>query len=175
MNMKMITQPLILVVSVAAALALGACNKTNDSVSTSGTPSSAMTAAPASTVAPTAMPPAMAPAGAATAGAVSVTSVDVGTSVDATNRVTAASSSFAPKDDIYASVVTNGNGQAKLDARWTFQDGQVVNEDSKTIDASGEQATVFKINKPSGFPPGNYKVEISLNGNMVSSKDFSVK
>lgn len=175
MNMKMITQPLILVVSVAAALALGACNKTNDSVSTTGTPSSAMTAAPASTVAPTAMPPAMAPAGAATAGAVSVTSVDVGTSVDATNRVTAASSSFAPKDDIYASVVTNGNGQAKLDARWTFQDGQVVNEDSKTIDATGEQATTFKINKPGGFPPGDYKVEISLNGNMVSSKDFSVK
>jgi len=174
MNMKMITQPLVLVVSVAAALALGACNKTNDSVSTSGTPSSATTAPP-STAAPAPMPPAMAPAGAATAGAVSVTSVDVGTSVDAANRVTAAGSSFAPKDDIYASVVTNGSGQAKLDARWTFQDGQVVNEDSKTIDASGEQATTFKINKPGGFPPGNYKVEISLNGNMVSSKDFSVK
>jgi len=174
MNMKMITQPLVLVVSVAAALALGACNKTNDSVSTSGTPSSATTAPP-STAAPAPMPPAMAPAGAATAGAVSVTSVDVGTSVDAANRVTAAGSSFAPKDDIYASVVTNGSGQAKLDARWTFQDGQVVNEDSKTIDASGEQAITFKINKPGGFPPGNYKVEISLNGNMVSSKDFSVK
>jgi hypothetical protein len=174
MNMKMITQPLILVVSVAAALALSACNKTNDSVSTSGTPPSATTA-PSSTAAPAPMPPAMAPAGAATAGVVSVTSVDVGTSVDSTNRVTSASSSFAPKDDIYASVVTNGSGQAKLDARWTFQDGQVVNEDSKTIDASGEQATSFKINKPGGFPPGDYKVEISLNGNMVSSKDFSVK
>lgn len=174
MNMKMSTRPLVLVVAVAAALALGACNKTNDSASTSGTPPSAMTA-PASTAAPAPMPPAMAPAGTATAGAVSVTSVDVGTSVDATNRVTTAGSSFAPKDDIYASVITDGNGSAKLDARWTFQDGQVVNEDSKTIEASGQQATAFKISKPSGFPPGNYKVEISLNGNVVSSKDFSVK
>ena len=174
MNMKMITQPLILVVSVAAALALSACNKADDSASTSGTPPSAMTAA-SSTIAPTPMPPAMAPAGTATASAVSVTSVDVGTSVDSTNRVSTAGSSFAPKDDIYASVVTTGSGQAKLDARWTFQDGQVVNEDSKTIDATGEQATTFKINKPGGFPPGDYKVEISLNGNMVSSKDFSVK
>ncbi|HUH29923.1 MAG TPA: hypothetical protein VLZ55_00910 [Rhodanobacter sp.] len=172
--MKMITQPLILVVSVAAALALGACNKADDSASTSGMPPSAMTA-PSSTAAPAPMPSATAPAGAATAGAVSVTSVDIGTSVDSTNHVTAAGSSFAPKDDIYASVITNGSGSAKLDARWTFQDGQVVNEDSKTIEASGQQATAFKINKPSGFPPGNYKVEISLNGNMVSSKDFSVK
>lgn len=169
--MKMISQPLILVVAVSAALALSACNKTNDSTSTTGTPPSAMTA-PSSTVAPAPMPPAMGSAN--TAGAVSVTSVDVGTSVDSSNHVTAAGSSFAPKDDIYASVITNGSGPAKLDARWTFQDGQVVNADSKSIEASGQQATTFKISKPSGFPTGSYKVEISLNGSVVSSKDFSV-
>ena len=35
--------------------------------------------------------------------------------------------------------------------------------------------TAFMISKPSGFPAGNYKVDISLNGNPVASKDFSVK
>ena len=169
--MKMITQPLILVVSVAAALALSACNKTNDADSTSSMPPSAMSAPSTASA-----PPAMAPTQADTSAAVSVTSVEVGKSVDSSsNRVTGAGSSFAPKDDIYASVVTNGSGPAKLDARWTFQDGQVVHEDSKTINASGEQATSFKIDKADGFPAGNYKVEISLNGSMVSSKDFSVQ
>jgi outer membrane usher protein FimD/PapC len=59
--------------------------------------------------------------------------------------------------------------------KWTYQDGQVVHEDSKTLNATGPETTAFMISKPGGFPAGNYKVDISLNGNQVASKDFSVK
>lgn len=50
-----------------------------------------------------------------------------------------------------------------------------MHEDSKALNAMGPETTAFMISKPSGFPAGNYKVEISLNGGQVASKDFSVK
>jgi hypothetical protein len=106
---------------------------------------------------------------------VTFNSVELGSTVDASNKVVASGTSFAPKDTIYASVETNGSGNATLAAKWSYQDGQVVHEDSKTLDAAGPQTTAFMISKPSGFPAGNYKVEISLNGSQVASKDFSVK
>ena len=46
---------------------------------------------------------------------------------------------------------------------------------SQTIAPSGPAVTTFHISKPDGWPTGNYKVEISLNGTAVSSKDFTVQ
>ncbi|HZX70841.1 MAG TPA: hypothetical protein VFE77_08475 [Rhodanobacter sp.] len=50
-----------------------------------------------------------------------------------------------------------------------------MHEDSKMLDTMGAQTTAFMISKPDGFPTGNYKVEISLDGKPVAGKDFSVK
>jgi uncharacterized protein (UPF0333 family) len=163
-------KPLLLVATLSAALALGACHKGEDANNTAGT------MPPAATVATPAAP-------ATTAGmndtgmngAVTVASVDLGSKVGADNRITAAGDSFAPKDSIYATVLTNGSGSAKLDAKWTYQDGQVVHEDTKTINANGEEATSFMVSKPDGFPAGSYKLTVSLNGSQVASKDFTVK
>jgi hypothetical protein len=35
--------------------------------------------------------------------------------------------------------------------------------------------TEFHITKPSGFPAGSYKVEVSADGTVVVTKDFAVK
>ena len=99
----------------------------------------------------------------------------MGSSVDANNRIRAGGTSFAPQDKIYASVETIGNGHATLAAKWTYQDGQTVHEDSKVLDTLGPESTAFMIRKPSGFPEGNYRVEFSLDGQPVASKDFSVR
>jgi len=78
-------------------------------------------------------------------------------------------------DPIYAAVSTSGSGTATIGAKWTYQDGQTVKEDSKSIAPTGPATTSFQISKPDGWPAGNYKVEISLNGQPAGSKDFSVK
>jgi len=169
--MKMTRQPLILATSLAAMLALSACGKKEEATAPapSTTPPAAATApAPAATTA-MGMPASDMPA------AVTVGSVELGSTVDANHKVLASGTSFAPKDTIYASVDTGGSGTATLAAKWTYQDGQTVHEDSKTLDAKGPETTAFMISKPGGFPAGNYKVEISLNGNHVATKDFSVK
>ena len=165
--MKMTRQPLIFAVSLAAALALSACGKQDDSASQAPVeppPAAEPAATPAA-------PPAAMEAGAA----VTFGSVELGSTVDANNKIVASGTSFAPTDTIYASVDTSGNGSATLAAKWTYQDGQTVHEDSKSLDASGPETTAFMISKPSGLPAGSYKVEISLDGNQVASKDFSVK
>jgi hypothetical protein len=153
-----------LIAALAGALALSACGKKEE----------APPAAPATTPAPAApaetAPPPAAPAG------VEVSAVDLGTAVGPDQKVTAPTTEFAPTDTIYAAVSTTGTApNAVLDAKWTFQDGQTVNESSQTIAPSGPAVTSFHISKPDGWPAGNYKVEITLDGKMVASKDFTVK
>ena len=75
-----------------------------------------------------------------------------------------------------AVVETQGSGSnAALQARWTYEDVQVVDESSRNISATGGDFTEFHISKPSGWPVGKYKVEILLNGQPVESEDFEVK
>jgi hypothetical protein len=108
--------------------------------------------------------------------AVTVTTVELGNQIGADKRVTQQMTSFAPKDTIYATVVTNGSApSATLTAKWTYQDGQVVNESTQTIAPTGPTATEFQISKPDGWPAGTYKVEVSLNGRSTGTKEFEVK
>ncbi len=169
--MKTARQPLMLASALAAALALSACGKSSEPASPplpSGPPPSA-----------TAMAPPVAPLPASTAGdanaAASVSSVELGSSVDPNNKILASGTSFAPKDTIYASVETVGDGHATLAAKWVYNGDQIVHEDSKVLDTMGPQTTAFMISNPDGFPAGEYKLELSLDGQPVASKDFSVK
>jgi hypothetical protein len=108
--------------------------------------------------------------------AVTVTTIELGNQIGADKRVTQQMTSFAPKDTIYATVVTNGSApSATLTAKWTYQDGQVVNESTQTIAPTGPAATEFQISKPDGWPAGTYKVEVSLNGRSTGTKEFEVK
>lgn len=120
-------------------------------------------------------PAAEAPAPAPAAEPVRVVAVTVGRAVGADKRVTAAVDTFAPSDTIYASVDTQGAAPAAtLVARWTFQDGQVVHEETQSIAPSGPASTEFHISKPDGWPKGTYKVEILLDGTSASTASFRV-
>src|SRR5512138_884402 len=97
--------------------------------------------------------------------AVQVSHVDLGRGVDAQKRVTDSTEEFHPNETIYASVVTNGSApNTQLTARWTFQDGQVVNESTQTISPTAEEASEFHVSKPDGWPAGKYKLEVMVNG-----------
>jgi hypothetical protein len=116
--------------------------------------------------------------GAATTAAVSVEDIKVGRAIGADKRLTTETDEFRPSDTIFAVVETRGSGpNTSLQARWTYEDGQVVDESTRNIAASVEDATEFHISKPSGsgWPKGKYKVEILLNGAPAGSEDFEVK
>jgi hypothetical protein len=108
--------------------------------------------------------------------AVSVTSVDLGKTVGSDNKVIDKTDTFKPSDIVYATVTTNGAAPTTvLKAIWTFQDGQVVSQAERTIVPNGETATEFHIEKADGLAPGKYKIDVSLDGNPVQSKEFEVK
>jgi hypothetical protein len=106
---------------------------------------------------------------------VSVVDIDVGRAV-ANARVTDKTNNFKPADTIYTSVHTAGSSPAAtVMARWTFEDGQVVQESSQSIAPSGDAYTEFHISKPTGLPKGKYKVEVFLDTKSAGTKDFEVK
>jgi hypothetical protein len=107
---------------------------------------------------------------------VAVAHVDLGKAVGTDSRVTDQSDSFTPGETVYATVVTNGSApSAEIKTVWTYQDGQIVDESTRTIAPNGEAATEFHITKPAGLPLGKYKVEVFLNGASAGTKDFEVK
>jgi uncharacterized protein YfaS (alpha-2-macroglobulin family) len=91
-------------------------------------------------------------------------------------RVSAPVSDFAPTDTIYASVATDGAAPSvALTARWSYEDGQLVDESTETIAPTGPAVTEFHIAKPDGWPTGRYKVEITANGQPAASGEFEVR
>ena len=107
---------------------------------------------------------------------VRVTDVSLGRGLGGDKAITDSTDKFRPSDTIYASVATDGTAQsATLRAKWTFEDGQTVDETSRTIAPSGRERTEFHITKPDGFPAGKYKLEVFLNDQSKETKTFEVQ
>lgn len=140
----------VVVASTALALAMLSCSGASTPPSTQGTTPSAL----------------------------SVTSIDVGRSIAADKTIADKTQSFAPTDIFYVAVNTVGSSpSARLVARWTYGD-QLVTEATQTIAPSGPAVTEFHVSKPAGdagWPKGDYKVEITLNGTSTGTKSFKVQ
>ena len=164
--------PLVLSVAVAALIATG-CKKKEEDPATA--PPAASTASePAPAVVPQAAPDA------APAPQVSVTSVTLGTETGPDLKIVAPKTSFAPKDKVIASVVTSAGDPSlalsgKLTAKWTYQDGQVVSEEPKVLNFTGQGVSAFEISMPDGLPAGNYTLEILLNDKVAQTTTFTVQ
>ena len=149
------------IAGLAAALALAACGGDRDDTATVDTGLGTA-------------PPATAPA----AGDLRVTEVDLGRAMVGDTAVVEDIDDFAPTDTIHAVVRHEGAASgATITARWTFQDGQVVDERSETVTAAagGTAYTHFMISKATPWPTGNYTLRILVNGNEVESEDFEIK
>lgn len=186
--------------TLAGLLMLSACGKKDEEQTSTPPPAPAASApapaapAPTSTTLPTPAPsttPAptgTTPAPASTSGKsaslkpaenIKVTSVTIGSAVDASLAISREQRSFKPQDkDIYASVATTGNtDNATLNAKWSYVEGkeQPFSTTSESIATTGPAVTTFKVENPNAWPQGKYKVEISLNGRTVASEDFVVR
>jgi hypothetical protein len=114
--------------------------------------------------------------GGAVADALEVVEIDLGKGIQTDKTIRDETDDFARRDTIFASVRTNGAAEnATLTARWTYQDGQVVDERTETISPMGETHTVFYIAQPTGLPTGNYTLLVLLNGAETQKKEFEVK
>jgi hypothetical protein len=110
-----------------------------------------------------------------TAAALKVVDVEVGRAVDMDKRITDKTDTFKPADTIFVSIGTEGSSAGTtLAAHWTYQDGQVVKHDETSVAPSGRANTEFHVSKPGGWPEGDYKVEVTLDGVSAGTKSFKV-
>lgn len=131
------------------------------------------------TPAPAPAEPAPAPAPAPTA---SVASVDLGSATGPDMKLSTMTASFKPNDKIIVSVATNTSDPAatvagKLDVKLSYVNGAEmmdVDSQSRDFNLTGPGTTNVEFAKPSGWPTGKYKVDVSLNGTMVQSKELEV-
>jgi hypothetical protein len=105
-----------------------------------------------------------------------VTAIDLGRSVNPDRTITASTDTFAPSDTIYAVIQTETLGGATLKVRWTFEDGQTINESTQTLPASGGTIwSEFHVSKPDGWPVGKYHLQVALDSAAAGVKEFTVK
>ncbi|MDH5822557.1 hypothetical protein QFW77_06075 [Luteimonas sp. RD2P54] len=165
------TRPALLVSALLiGSLALAACNRDPEPVAPATPP-------PAQPVEPATPPEPERPAP-----TVTVTAVQLGTDTAADRTIAAPATSFSASDDtIVAAVSTSAIGDAAmpssgtLTARWTFEDGQLVDERSEQLDFTGADVTNFRISNPEDWPQGRYTLEISLDGEVVETREFTIE
>jgi hypothetical protein len=83
---------------------------------------------------------------------------------------------FWTTDTFYVSVAAEGQEpNARLKARWKFQDGTVVDENTKTVAINGPTVVAFESKKADRWEPGDYKVEILVNDVLAGSKELNAR
>ena len=173
MNQTRLTQALL--VAVVGAAALAGCRKDDQTHKTAtdtkpATPATAPATTPAATTPATS--PAPPPTGTATAGTATVT---LGSAIGANNVIATPRTTFSAGDTIHASVATDASMPVRLTAKWThLGSNQTVAEETKDV-AAGAHTTDFHISKPDGWPTGRYRVEISEDGKLVNTSEFTVQ
>jgi len=103
-----------------------------------------------------------------------VATLQLGNRLNGDSTVAAHTTRFKPDDKIYAAVLTDNTGSSRIDARWTYN-SQMVSEEERRVSYKGAGATAFEFKSASGFPVGDYKVEILVDGQPVASRDFRVE
>jgi hypothetical protein len=103
-----------------------------------------------------------------------VTSIQLGRSLNSDGTVGSFTTTFAPGETVYVSVRTAGAGDATISVRWMYGD-RVVGEPKKEVKFKDVAATEFHLQSPMGFPPGHYTVEVFMNGQSVETRRFTVE
>ena len=107
-------------------------------------------------------------------GPLKVATIQTGKSLNSDNSVGGHTTRFRGQDTIYVAVLTEGPGAGTLTARWTYV-GRLVSEDSRKVSYADSAATEFHIKNSSGFPPGDYAVEILLDGKSIETRNLRVE
>ena len=157
-----------LATALSFALLLAACGGSDPSADAPAASAPAAATGPAEE-APVELPP-------MPTGDFRITSVTLGTAVDEEGQVRKAQDSFAPKDKIYAAVVSVGSSDGlTLAVRWTAADGTLVASAGQSLQPSTPTVTTFSISQPEPWPAGGYQLDVSINDRVVETRSFLVQ
>lgn len=104
----------------------------------------------------------------------SVTSLQLGRSVNADGTVANHTTVFGPDDTVHLSVLTSGVGSGTMSVRWVYR-GRVLDEPKRQVSYRDVAATQFTLRSGGTFPLGDYSAEVFLDGKPVGSREFRVE
>ena len=103
-----------------------------------------------------------------------VTGIQLGRAANADGTVARHTTVFGPDDSVYVSVLTKGSGSATIGVRWMYR-GHLLGEPTKKVSYHDVAATEFHLQSATGFPVGDYTVEVFVNGQSVGTRTFKVE
>jgi hypothetical protein len=112
-------------------------------------------------------------AGCRPSGPLRVTTIQTGKSLNSDKSVGNHTTQFKPDDTMFASVLTDGPGSGTIGVRWKYS-GRLVSEETNSVSYRDHAATEFHIQNSSGFPPGDYSVEILVDGQSFATRALRV-
>lgn len=108
-------------------------------------------------------------------GPLRVDAIQLGRSLNPDQTVAGHTTVFKRFDTVYLSLLSSDPGAGTIQARWTYA-GRVVDEPEKEVSYRGAGgATEFHLQSADGFPPGDYNVEVFVDGVSVGSRAFKVE
>ena len=108
----------------------------------------------------------------ACSGPLTLTNIQVGRALNQDRSVSSITTLFKPTETVYVSVQT-GAGKGVVSVKWMFRD-KVIDQPSKKVDYDGPSSTEFHLQNSGGFPPGDYSVEVFIDGVSVGTRAFKV-
>jgi hypothetical protein len=103
-----------------------------------------------------------------------VDTIQLGRSLNADQSIASQTTTFKPNETVYVSALNNARGDGTVKVRW-MMGTQLLSEREKAVTFSGAGATEFHISSATGFPEGDYSVEIFVDGVSVGSRKFDVR
>jgi len=99
--------------------------------------------------------------------------IQLGRSLNADNSVGATAGTFKPRDTIYVSIHTTATGAGTITVKWYYR-GSMMSERSKPVSFKGAGVTEFHMQTATGFPDGDYAVEVLVDGQSKGRRTFNV-
>ena len=80
---------------------------------------------------------------------------------------------FKPNETIYVSALNPARGDGTIRVKW-YYGTQLLSDREKRVSFKGAGATEFNLQSAGNFPPGDYSVEVEVDGQSVGKRNFTV-
>ena len=111
--------------------------------------------------------------GIACSGPLQLANIQIGRALNQDRSISSITTLFKPNETVYVSVQTTAAGKGVISVKWKFGT-QVIDEPTKKVDYDGPASTEFHMQNSGGFPPGDYSVDIFIDGVQVGTRAFKV-
>jgi hypothetical protein len=110
---------------------------------------------------------------AACSGPLQLANIQVGRSLNQDRSISSITTLFKPNETVYVAIQTTAAGKGTVSVKWKYRD-QVIDEPTKQVNYDGPASTEFHLQNSGGFPPGDYSVDVFIDGVQVGTRAFKV-